>query len=297
MKKAHKNYGLNLKLEELHKNPEDYVFGAVDVQCITNIPQEEREKYFPKGEVQRGEDDMMDCASRGPINILETKFNWLFQNKKIHSSNEEWLRNNGYVTEDNRIEFSDAFIAIKSGTTRSGNSMKAPLQAIHENGLIPKRRLPLESWMQFGDYTNSTRITKDMEDLGKEFNRRFKLNYIRVYEKNYEELLEQDMINVAGFAWSIPVDGIYPVIENDPNHVFVAFKKPRYFIFDNYIDETDSDFIKRLVSNYDLLDYGYQVVISKEVVPVSKDEPMKVNWVIDLFSRLGGFIKLFFVKS
>src|SRR3990167_1155218 len=134
------NYGLNLQREheENAQADENWTLGnAGELSDIAIIPEEEREKYLPVGEVQRGAEDMMDCASRSVCNILETKFNWLLRNKELSFGNEQWLRENGYV-QYNSVEFSDAFVAILSGTTRQGNSLKAPLDAVRKNGLIPK---------------------------------------------------------------------------------------------------------------------------------------------------------------
>ena len=264
-----KNYGLDLDLEKSHQSEEDEVFGAFSSMCLAVIPEVEREHYLPEGEVQKGAEDTMDCASRGPINILETKFNWLWRNNKICPENKEWLKMNGYVHNDS-VTFSDAFIAIKSGTTRGGNSLKAPLHAIHEYGLIPKHRLPLEPTMTWGDYHNPERITRELEKLGEEFKSRFPIRYAKVFRNHFTELYKEDVLDLAGYAWSEPVLGIYPKSGNQPNHVFMGIKRPTHTIFDNYIDVVDNDFIKRLSSDYDLLDYGYRVYITGDIIPTLK---------------------------
>jgi hypothetical protein len=257
------NYGLDLKREQQHSSPDDWIFGGFSTPCIASIPETERFKYLPSGEVQRGLEDMMDCATRGPINILKTKFNWLYRNNKITPENKAWLEKNGYVRNGN-VEFSNAFIAILSGTTREGNSLKAPLQAIENNGLVPNSRLPLLSTMTFDEYHNPLRITSVLQFLGQEFKKRFPINYEKVYEIHYNELYEGDMIVEAGYAWSIPVNGEYPNIGADPNHVWMGICRPLHTIFDNYIDSVDGDFIKKLAPDYDMLDYGYRVFISAE---------------------------------
>lgn len=275
-----KNYGLNLYKEIAEQSSEDYVFGGFSQPCITNIEPEERIKYLPKGEVQRGKDDLMDCASRGAINILEAKFTWLIQNKKLSKENDKWLRDNGYVNNE-VVEFSDAYTAILSNTTREGNSLKAPLQCINDFGLIPKKLLPLIPTMTFEEYHNPERVTPAIKKLGEEFIKRFQINYEKVYEVHYGELLKEDMLDVAGYAWDNPVNGVYPRTNATPNHCFVVWKLPKYSAFDNYIDQ-DGDFIKVLSEDYDLLDYGYRVKITKEIIP----EP---NWFIT-------FIKSIFKK-
>ena len=280
-----KNYGLNWELEKLQESKEDWVFGAVSPVCLAEgLSELQRDVFLPKGEVQRGAEDTMDCATRGPINILEIKFNYLVNNKVISKRGFKFLYDNGYINRSNRIEFSDAFIAIKSGTTRNGNSMKAPLEAIRLYGLIPKSMLPLEKWMTFEDYHKEERITEEMEDLGQEFRKHFNINYEKVYEKNLDELLERDIINMAGYAWDRPVNGEYLRSENRPNHVFVGIRKPRTYIFDNYIDSVDGDFIKKLAPDYDFLDYGYRIIISE-----NKTGEVKQSWweiIINFIKKL-----------
>ena len=188
--KPEKNYGFDVEKEKQAQSDKDFIFGAVSRTCIAEVPELERAECLPTGEVQKAKEDTMDCATRGPLNILETKFNWLLENKKLSFEDELWFRAAGYI--GNGFEFSDAFIAIKSGTTRQGNSMRAPLDAIRKNGLIPKKMLPLESWMTWEAYHNPMRITYEMDDLGKEFLKRISINYEKVYEEDFAQLLKKD---------------------------------------------------------------------------------------------------------
>ena len=264
------NYGLNLSKEREEQSEQDWVFGATGLKCLAEIPEEEREGFLPKGELQNIGEEKMDCASRAPLNILETKFNWLIKNKKLSFANEVWLKEKGYIVND-KIEFSDAFVAINSGTTREGNSLRSPLDAIRKQGLIPKSVLPqAQTWEEHHD---PNRITGVIRLLGEEFAQRFFINYEKVYEKDYGELLKKDMIIVAGYAWPNPVNAEYPKTDNNPNHAFVAYKRPRYFIFDNY-QEVAGDFIKKLAENFDLLDYGYRILVNREMVT-----PQKRSWL------------------
>ena len=263
-----RNFGLNLTKEKAEQSNADWKFGSIP-SCLAFIPEEQRFDYLPKGELQKGVEDFMDCASRGPLNILETKFTYLIRNKKLSFQNEMWLKEMGYTT-NNGVEFSDAFVAINSGTTREGNSLKAPLEAIRKQGLIPKSLLPAKLDMTWEVYHNPERITSFMQKLGMEFTQRFYINYEKVYEKDYTKLLRQDMLDVAGFAWPEPIDEEYPRVDMTPNHCFVAIKNAAYFIFDNYIDQTDGDWIKKLASDYSLLSYGYRLSINQKAITPQK---------------------------
>lgn len=260
-----KNYGINWAKEIAEQSEEDWEFGADSSLCIGLIPEDEREKYLPVGEVQKGKGDFMDCATRSPLNTLETKFNALYQNDRLLPENKRWLEHSGYV-EDGRITFSDRFIAILSGTDKQGNSLKAPCHAIHTYGLIPKHILPAIKTMRFEDYHKKSDITDEMKALGQDFLKRFPINYERVRDVYFDEVIKEDMIGVAGYAWTDPVDGVYPQTGRSPNHAFLYFAD-RYTIFDNYIDKHDGDFIKKLARNYSLVGYGYRVFISEERLP------------------------------
>src|SRR5688572_10004982 len=117
---------------------------------------QDRVSYLPTGEVQRGRDDFMDCASRSPIDILEANFTYLYQNGLFSTEHRGWLEDKGHVVvrEDmgHVVEFSDRLIAVLSGTTANGNSMKAPIDTIHRSGLIPKSMLPASSDMAIEEY-------------------------------------------------------------------------------------------------------------------------------------------------
>lgn len=257
-----KNYGLDLQKEVLCQSEQDWIFGAASRKCIAPIPEPERVKYLPQGEVQQGAEDTMDCATRVYVNLIEAKLNWLLYNQKLPTQTANFFLDNGYI-DGNSIKISDAFPAINSNTTRTGNSLKAPIEAIRKQGLIPKSMLPLESSMTWDDYHDPKRITRQMRNLGKEFLSHFTINYERVYQNQFDVLLNEDMIAVAGFAWSQPNEhGEYPNPALPPNHAFLAYSLPPFKIFDNYIDSVDGDFTKRLNPDYQLYEYGYRVFLS-----------------------------------
>lgn len=261
-----KNYGLNLELEKQHQTEKDWVFGAFSQKCLALIPELEREKYLPIGEVQRTDiDDLMNCTSQAPTNLLETKFTYLYQNNKLDPSNKEWLEKNGYI-ENGRVWLSERFVSINAGNTKQGNSFKAPLEAIRTKGLIPKNMFPLEKWMTWEQYHDPSKITPSMYLLGQEFNRRFPTNYERAYRTYFVAVLKEDVLCVGGYAWPIPVNGVYQRVDLPPNHEFMGLKNPAYYIFDSYTDSVDGDYIKKLAGDYAFVDFGYRIYISKENV-------------------------------
>ena len=270
-------YGFNLQKERDERSHKDHVYGGLSKPCLTSIPPDERDLYLPQGERQNIGEEKMDCASRSPLNILEAKINWLLMNNKISVENTKWLNDKGYVT-DKGFEVSDSFVAINSGTTEEGNSLKAPLDAIRKQGLIPKSMLPQAETIK--EHLNPARITKEMSDLGLEFASRFSIRYEKVYEQDYVNLIMQDFLGVAGFAWEYPKDGEYQRTDKDPNHAFMVYK-PLYYAFDNYVEQ-DGDFIKKLARDYNFLDYGYRVYILSEQVPPTQKTCWFENWLSEI---------------
>lgn len=254
------NRGLNVEKEIQDRTDEDWLFGGTSQVCRASIPLGIRAPYLPQGEVQRGTEDTMDCASRWVVNALETKFNYLMQSNLLTDDESQWLIEKGYFT-DGGIEFSDAFIAILSGTTRQGNSLKAPVDTVHRVGLIPKRLLPLKKGMTFDDYHNPARITEEYKLLGLDFLARFPIFYERVSTDDMLSLLRNDIVGVGGYAWESPDEkGMYQPTSAQPNHAFMLFDIPQYQAFDNY-EEGRNDFIKHLAPDYKFLNYGYRVYI------------------------------------
>ena len=102
-----KNYGLDWEREEKEQSSKDWEFelGKSNLLCATAGLK--LKPHLPKGEVQRGREDFMDCATRAPINILETKFNALISSKRMSVGNIKWLEKKGYLNKNDRIEFSD----------------------------------------------------------------------------------------------------------------------------------------------------------------------------------------------
>lgn len=252
--------GFNRDMEAAAQDGTEWVFGGLSEPALISVPPELRQIYLPLGEDQFGVEDFEDCATRGPVNILETIFN--FGRGKLQ--NNQWLYQNGYVDEHGAVTFSDRFVAINSGTTSVGNSIKAPLEAIRKQGLIPKKMLPANSAMTFEQYINPNAITDEMRALGLEFARRFGIAYEQVLNIHFADAVKDDMLTVALCGYPAPVNGEYPRIEGQFTHVVDLFDLPEWYIFDNYVDSVDGDYIKKLAPDYIFYDYGYRVYLAKE---------------------------------
>lgn len=286
-----KNRGIDLKKEKLEQDGTEWKFGAASQPSIAQISETDREQYLPQGEQQFGTEDFQDCATRSPINALETQFNFLYQNNKLKPENKAWLLANGYIVND-RVVFSKRFIAILSGTTRNGNSLKAPLDAIHNVGLIPEPMLMQDSSMNWDAYHDKTKITQAMKDLGLAFKARFPINYEQVAQNHIAMVEKTDGVGVALFAWPDPVNGIYPATDEAICHAVWLFRdSPPHFAFDNY-EEAKGDWIKQLAPDYILYDYGYRAYISGENV-VTLTDSVKKNLLIQLYTLLAAVAQQF----
>lgn len=280
-----KFYGFNPRLEIEHSSSNDWFKGITSIECITDIKPEDREKYLPAGEIQNMGSEKNDCVTRAVLNLLETKFNWLLATGNLTIDNQSWLLEKGYI-QDNKVVFSDRWLAIKSGTSvKEGNSMKAVVDTAHNFGLIPKSIFPQVN--NANEYYDATKITQEMEEIAAEFLVRFPINYEKVWQIHSEETLKEDMTITAGYAWSYPVDGVYPAEPTYPlNHCFMKII-PKWEIFDNYIDRVDGDFIKKLAPDYRFMQYEYRIAITAQN-EVKKKIVQSIpwwQWLLNLFFR------------
>jgi len=233
---------------------DEWLFGTVTTD-LGLVPLETRLSYAPRGVLQfNNVMDTSGCASRAPLNILETKFTYFYQTT-MHPNLKEWLEVQGYV-EGGKVVFNDAFIEILSGTTRHGNSLKAPLEAIRKNGLIPRSAIPLEAGMTWEQYMDPARVTQEHRGQGAEFLRRFSINYEQVLSSQFLVALKDDLLDVAGHAWPNPVNGVYPRNEGSHNHAF-ANATPEIDALDTY-----EPFVKRLAKDYSFFAWGYRIAIT-----------------------------------
>src|SRR3990167_1673005 len=280
-----KNYGLDWKKELAEQSEEDWLSGATSPKGIVNIPLAVKESFLPTGRKQGGVWDTQACATFSPTNGYDAMVEYLYQTT-MTPENKEFFDKNGY-RKSGKMDSSDAFNAILSGTTRQGNSLKAPLDSIRKNGMIPNWMMPLEPSMTWDEFHNPNRITKEMIELGQECASRIIFAYERVYENDFSLWLETDFIDVGGYAWPIPVDGIYPRTENAPNHAFLLWK-PKYFANDSY-PETGGDYIKQLAPDYIFENTGYRVYIAKQTTPEERKIQEQVGMTLCNFGLLSFF--------
>lgn len=241
-------------MERAAQDGSEWQFGAIETD-LALVPKHLRLRYAPEGVLQYNRNfDTNGCASRDKLNGLEAKLNYFYDNG-MHPAIKNWCDDKGYRKEG-KFVLSDAFIEILSGTTPTGNSMKAPVDAIYRYGVIPASYLSFTDTMTRDEYFNPDRITAEMIRLGKEFIKRIQINYEKVMGSDFLSVLEEDYTFMAGHGWPDPVKGVYPRVEGTFNHAFMGMT-PEIDILDNY-----HPFNKQIAKNYNLFEWGYSLSIT-----------------------------------
>jgi hypothetical protein len=210
--------------------------------------------FYPKGELQRGIEDYMDCVIRGHNNEIEKQLNYAVAHNLLSGATLKFLNENGYFDAEGKIVLSNRIPAIGSGTTRVGNSLKAPIHWVMKNGIHPRSLLSEEKKMTWSEYHNPANITAEMLAVGKESLRYLLINYLSVPRRDFDK-----------FAGNI-----------------------RYEIFDNYIDVVDGNYDKRLAADFNFYPNGYQLIINE--IPQEED---KEKEDMPTFYQLGDSPKLY----
>lgn len=283
-------YGLrptfNEAKERAEQRGDEWIYGAIQTD-LAAIPVAVRLRYLPDGVLQFNlVMDTNGCAARGPVNIYKSKFDYFYDNG-MHPALRAWCDQEHFIggkpyryRVNGRFIFDETFIEILSGTTKDGNSLKAPLDTIRNVGLIPEI-LPLDRNMTWEQYMDRSRITDEMLELGKQFLRRFSLNYEKVSRSQFTEAWNDDPIDVALFAWPSPVNDVYPRTEGSFNHAIATFTGDIYAL-DNY-----EPFLKRLAKDYNFFEWGYSLsVTAQNPYP---EETIKLFEVLQKFGLLAFF--------
>lgn len=229
------NFGLDLELNEEHKNREsNYIAGVVDKEVLREDGQ--WLDFEPECEIQKSTDgdDRMNCVSNSESNARK-----LLMLRKFNIN----------------INPSQRFRAKMSGTTRRGNSLYAVADSARHHGFVEDVDWPENvnlNWYQY-----YMEIPTKVKEKGVKTTLQFDVNYEQVPTTHSALMdnLRYAPIQVIGYAWASK-DGIYYDYGNRPNHAFllVGYVKGKYWIvYDSYptdyqIDNnsTKQEFIKHL---------------------------------------------------
>ena len=126
-------------------------------------------------------------------------------------------------------------------------------------------------------------IPTHLYKLGKEFKKRFKLNYEIVFSNNFHDALDYGAIAIGVSNWLKQHD--YYISNGTIIHATTMFGAFPWNVFDTY-----PPFIKQLKDNYNFLFYGYQWYVTED------ENYTLINWLMDTFIRLKNGA-IYFLKS
>jgi len=254
----------------------DWIAGQ-ESGIIYNVIQENADwsNYLPIEEYQRIFFDTFACVRFSALNTIEIIINRMIAKNEISSDNLSWLKEKGYLDENNLINFSDRFTANMSNTTKMGNFLTAVGDSINNNGLVPESAFKGSEATSWEDYYCI--IGEDLKDLGIEFKKRLQINYDWVLcgKENIESIkyyLKQSPIQIVSTCcpgWS--TDDIVKSCGIVSQHATVI-----YGYTDEYLKDFDSysPFEKKLA-----IDYGIVWAIKYAVKEVEEEIVPKFDYV------------------
>lgn len=86
--------------------------------------------------------DTMGCVSFSAVNgSIATQLNWMIINNLLSGPTLAWLKQKGYLM-NNKVNLSERFIVVRSGTSEAGNTAQNVWDAIRNQGIPPEILCP-----------------------------------------------------------------------------------------------------------------------------------------------------------
>lgn len=161
----------------------DYILGG-----LSGIIHEDRNtlgnwwEFLPSNEEQKFTFfDTYGCVSYGCLNSVEIQLKFLRQSGLIRGEDWQWLHDNGYFDENGNINFDDRALVVLSNTIPGvGNTYKNVWDAARKFGLWPQGSTPFNPSFSSDRYYDKSDFPVQSYELGKEFLKRFYIQYERV---------------------------------------------------------------------------------------------------------------------
>lgn len=225
--------------------------------------------------------DTLFCVTYSALESIGALFMYYLSHNLISADNVKWLKDNKYL-KNGFINFNERFTAIKGESGPNGAYQYKIGNAIKNFGLIPQEMLPMAN--DFYQNINPDDITEEMYELGREFLKRFTINYEWV--SDVKEALKYSPIQmVVRYANYIdPEDILDP--EGEYNHAVEGVYSETLY---NEIRDTYFQEYKRYNPNKTTSFLAYALTInnniSMDTTKWLKDNDLK--WVRN--SNTGGF--------
>jgi len=225
--------------------------------------------------------DTQFCVTYSAIKVIGYLLNYYISKSKISQDNLNWLKEKGYI-KNGLFNASERFNASLGGTDENGAYQFKIANSIYNYGLIPQDLFPLAD--NFKDNINHKFITQAMYDLGKEFKKRFTVNYQWV-DSVKDQLPYSPVQVIVKFAnYNKPEDILSP--KGEPNHaVCDIFSTETY----NEVQDTYWQEFKRYNPSFTFSYLSYKLTINNnnnmDIAEWLKDNDRK--WVRN--SNTGAF--------
>ncbi len=267
----YKNTGVIIK----EPSPIDWVSGE-ETGIKFEVVQENAQwdEFLPNGERQRNAHlDFSSCVSFSATNCIEILLNRMIEKGEICESNLIWLKNNSYLDENGKLNFSDRFTAKMSGTTKAGNYLTAVGDSMRKDGLVPEIIWPTDDSLKtWEDYYSD--IPDNVKKIGLEFVKRLKINYewtlcgYSNLEKVKENLKQSPLQLAAATCTPWNTSEIINGCGFRTNHATVL-----YGFTEDYIKDFDSynPWCKKLALDYGIA-YVFKYVISEKEQKEEEEE-------------------------
>jgi hypothetical protein len=159
--------------------------------------------------------DTSFCITFSALKIIQAILNFQIENRLISVGLIAWLNANGYMNASGQVDLSPRFTGTMAHTTIYGNTQWNVMNCIYAYGVIPEAMHPNQanSW---NEYSDQTKITQAMKDLGMEFLKRIR---IEIDDATLADLINSPLWATVKFADG---DGILSPIGADNHGVAVV---------------------------------------------------------------------------
>lgn len=220
--------------------------------------------------------DSMACVSFSATHIVEMILNQMISNNAVDEQHMTFLRDEGYINANGKVDMSERFLAKMSNTTKVGNTCQAVWDAVRNYGMVPAKdwswnpdqRDPVFNWDQF-----YSEIPQSVKDKGMRFKTFFYTAYEWVLQDNHSpavfgDHLKQSPLQLISMAWPNPINGIYPnTLGCGSGHATAGIRQIATITdYDHY-----EPFIKELAADY-CITYALKAVVAQNNNILSQDQ-------------------------